>query len=131
MARIRPNKGADEDSDRESYSWEFIDVDGTNVTVRWIALVTAITTGVLTSVFTGIIGGVRAFFDALSAIADRANAGVIAVIETVAGQSEIIEAAWRTAGQTVGEAGIASFVVGIGVAAGAWYAFAMGVSLLE
>jgi hypothetical protein len=115
----------------EDRSWRYIEVNGTNVTVRWIALFTAIITGVITSVFTGIIGGVGAFFDAISAIVDQANAGVISIIEAVAGQSEVIEAAWRTAGQTVGEAGIASFVVGIGVAAGAWYAFAMGVSLLE
>ena len=112
-------------------SWRYIEVNGTSINVRWAALFTTLITGVITSVFTGIIGGVRAFFDAISAIADQATAGVISVIEAIAGQSQIIDAAWRTAGQTVGEAGVASFVVGIGVAAGAWYAFAMGVSLLE
>ena len=118
-------------ADPRDRSWRYIEINGTSINVRWATLFTTLITGVITSVFTGIIGGVRAFFDALSAIVDRATAGVISLIEAVAGQSEIIEAAWRTAGQTVGEAGVASFVVGIGVAAGAWYAFAMGVSLLE
>jgi len=130
MARIRPNKGADEELDAEERAGWYTGIDDNDIVIRWGKLFTDLGMGIVVSVFVGITGAFKAFFGSLSLLIERAAAGATATIETAAGQSQVIDAAWTSAADTVGSSGIGGFATGIVVAGGAWLVVSVGVSIL-
>jgi hypothetical protein len=131
MARIRPNKGADEELGAEERAGRYTGIDNNNnIVIQWGQLFTDLGMGIIVSVFVGITGAFKAFFGSLSLLIERAAAGATATIETAAGQSHVIDAAWTSATNTVGSSGIGGFAVGIVVAGGAWLVVSTGVSIL-
>jgi len=130
MARTRPNKGADEELDAEERAGRYTGIDDNDIVIRWGKLFTDLGMGIVVSVFVGITGAFKAFFGSLSLLIERAAAGATAIIETAAGQSQVIDAAWTSAADTVGSSGIGGFALGIVVAGGAWLVLSVGVSIL-
>jgi hypothetical protein len=102
----------------------------TKIIVNWRRLLNRVGTGIVWSVFFGVIAGVQSFFEAADALIRRVTTSVTTVIETAAGQSQVIEAAWGSATEIASASGIGGFVVGIVAAVGAWYVFSIGVSVL-
>jgi len=130
MARTRPNKGVDEELDAEERAGRYTGIDDNDIVIRWGKLFTDLGMGIVVSVFVGITGAFKAFFGSLSLLIERAAAGATATIETAAGQSQVIDAAWTSAADTVGSSGIGGFALGIVVAGGAWLVLSTGVSIL-
>jgi hypothetical protein len=130
MARTRPNRGADEERDAEERAGRYTGIDDNDIVIRWGKLFTDLGMGIVVSVFVGITGAFKAFFGSLSLLIERAAAGATATIETAAGQSQVIDAAWTSAADTVGSSGIGGFAAGIVIAGGSWLVVSVGVSIL-
>jgi len=130
MARLRPDSGGDEESDAERRAGRYTGTEDNDIIIQWSKLFTDLGMGVVASVFVGITGAFKAFFGSLSLLIERAAAGATATIETAAGQSQVIDAAWTSAADTIASSGIGGFAAGIVVAAGAWIVLSTGVSIL-